>query len=81
MIELNAEQQKAVKSHPGRPLRLVDPTSQQAFVLLPVDYFDRLNESEYDASPWTDDEMDLLAAEAADSLGWDGLEAYQEPEK
>jgi hypothetical protein len=35
---------------------------------------------EYDDAPWTNDEMDLLAAEDADFLGWEGMEAYQEDE-
>lgn len=33
---------------------------------------------EYDDSPWTDEEMDMLAAEDADYLGWEGMEAYQD---
>jgi hypothetical protein len=55
--------QQAMREHPGTPLRLVDPTTQEAFVLLRVQDFDRL--TEYDASPWTDEEMDLLHEEAA----------------
>jgi uncharacterized protein (DUF433 family) len=31
-----------------------------------------------DANSWTDDEMDLLAAEDVDRLGWEGMETYQE---
>jgi hypothetical protein len=34
----------------------------------------------YDASPWTDEEMDLLRAENLDALGWEGMEVYQAPE-
>jgi hypothetical protein len=32
----------------------------------------------YDDSPWTDEEMNLLAAEDANTLGWEGMEAYQD---
>jgi hypothetical protein len=32
----------------------------------------------YDASPWTDEERDLLRAEALDALGGEGMEAYQD---
>jgi hypothetical protein len=32
----------------------------------------------YDASPWTDEEMDLLAAENAEALGWEGMETYED---
>jgi hypothetical protein len=34
--------------------------------------------SNLDSSPWTDEEMDLLAAEDGERLGWDGLEVYQD---
>jgi hypothetical protein len=30
-------------------------------------------------SPWTDEEMDLLAAEDGDSLGWEGMDVYPGP--
>jgi hypothetical protein len=75
MIELNDELQKAVIANGGQPLRLVDPATLQAFVLLREDQLQRLNELAYDASPWTEEEMDLLAAEDAESLGWEGMEA------
>ena len=31
-----------------------------------------------DDSPWSDEEMDMLAAEDADRLGWDGMDVYQD---
>lgn len=37
-----------------------------------------LTKNDYDDSPWMDEEMDLLAAEDADALGWEGMEAYQD---
>jgi len=80
MIELTEELRKALQIQTGEPLRLVDPTTKEAFVLLRAEEYDRLKEGEYDATPWTDEEMDLLAAENADSLGWDGMEAYQDLE-
>ena len=76
MIELTEEMRKAVREQTGTPIRLVDPTTQEAFVLLRAEDYDRL--TEYDASPWTDEEMDMLAAENADLLGWEGMEAYQD---
>jgi hypothetical protein len=76
MIELTEEMRKAVREQTGTPIRLVDPTTQEVFVLLRAeDYFRLLD---YDASPWTDEEMDLLRAENADLLGWEGMEAYQD---
>jgi hypothetical protein len=47
-------------------------------VVLRADLFERLRGLLYDDSPWTDEEMDLLATEDADALGWEGMEAYQD---
>jgi hypothetical protein len=58
------------------PLRLIDPKTNQRFVLIPEEEYDRL--VGYDASPWTDEERDLLRAEALDDLDWEGMEAYQD---
>lgn len=80
MIELTEELRQAMRTHPGKPVRLVDPETREAFVLLRAEEYDRLTEDAYDDSPWTDEEMDLLAAEQADFLGWEGMDAYQDPE-
>jgi hypothetical protein len=80
MIELTEELREAVQAHPRQPVRLVDPATREAFVLLRADEYDRLTEGAYDDSPWTDEEMDLLAAEQVDSLGWEGMDVYQDPE-
>lgn len=40
---------------------------------------ERVTALAYDASPWIDEEMDQLAAESADALGWEGTDAYQDP--
>ena len=79
MIELNEELRQVVQANHGEPVRLVDPATQKAFVLLSAEEYDRLVEGMYDDSPWTDEEMDLLAAEQADSLGWEGMDVYQDP--
>jgi len=78
MIELTEEMRKAVREQAGKPVQLVDPTTQEAFVLLRAEDYDRL--TEYDDSPWTDEERDLLRAEAVEALGWEGMEAYQDDE-
>jgi hypothetical protein len=49
-----------------------------SLVVLRADVFDRLRALVYDGSAWTDEEMALLAAEDANSLGWEGMEAYQD---
>jgi hypothetical protein len=79
MIELTEELRQAMQAHPTEPVRLIDPATREAFVLLRAEDYDRLTEHAYDDSPWTDEEMDLLAAEDADSLGWEGMDAYQDP--
>jgi methyl coenzyme M reductase gamma subunit len=47
-------------------------------IVLRADVFERLRGLLYDDSSWSDEEMDLLAAEDADALGWEGMEAYQD---
>src|SRR5271157_2889137 len=61
MIELTEEQRQAVHDHPGQPLPMVDPATQQTFVLIQRDLYESL--TEYDDSEWTDEELDLLAVE------------------
>jgi hypothetical protein len=66
MIELTEEQRRAVQARSGRPLPMVDPETQQAFVLVRAEDFEKM--LDYDDSPWTDEEMDQLAAEAGEML-------------
>jgi hypothetical protein len=68
------EQLDAVRN--GVPVRLNAEGTD--LIVLRADVFDRLKELLYDDSPWTDEEMALLAAEDADSLGWEGMDAYQD---
>ena len=76
MIELTKEQVQDLAHPESTPIRLVNPKTQQRFVLLPEEEYERLTVS--DASPWTDEERDLFRAEALDALGWEGMEAYQD---
>ncbi len=73
-MQLTSTQLAAVRN--GESVRLNEGGTD--VVLVRADLFDRLQNLRYDVSPWTDEEMDLLAAADADSLGWDGMEAYQE---
>jgi hypothetical protein len=41
----------------------VDPTTKTSYVLLRREVYERLAGEAYDDSPWTDEEMDLLAAD------------------
>ena len=47
-------------------------------MIVRADVFEKLRDLAYDDSPWSDEEMDLLAAERADALGWEGMETYQD---
>lgn len=62
MIELTEEQLDALE-HPESTLPVVvNPRTQEAFVLVPVDEYKRVKEG-YDDSPWTRDELESLAWE------------------
>ena len=82
MIELSEQQLQALDSNGATPLHLVNPRTKETFVLLPLDEYQRLKEEEYDDSPWTDEEMELLAWEAGKQAGWEDMDDYDHyPEK
>lgn len=72
-MELTKEQLEVVRS--GEPVRVSEEGTE--LVVVRADLFERLQGLRYDDSPWSDEEMDLLAAEDADVLCWEGMEAYQ----
>lgn len=76
-MELTKEQLQIVCG--GKPVRLNQEGME--VVVVRADVFERLSGLRYDDSPWSDDEMDLLAAEDADILGWEGMEAYQDEDQ
>jgi hypothetical protein len=41
----------------------IDPETKQTYVLVRKQVYERMKEQLYDDSSWTDEEMDLLAAE------------------
>jgi len=71
MIELTEEQMQALQDSPSVPARLVNPRTNEAFILLRIDEYDRLKSCEYDDSPWTREELECLAREAGEHMGWD----------
>jgi hypothetical protein len=75
MLELTEQQVQALQRPEATPPRLVHPKTQQRFVLIPEEEYDRL--TGYDATEWTDEERNLLRVEALEDLGWEGMEAYQ----
>ncbi len=72
MMNLTAEEERAVKH--GQAVNVM--VSDIACVLLRKDVYDR--DQELDYSPWTDEEMGLLAAETANLLAGDGLDEWDE---
>jgi hypothetical protein len=77
MIELTELQRSALNEQPNQPLDIIDPKTQRRFVLIRRDLYDSLRE--YDDSTWTDEEMDLLAAEVDAMLDDDMAVEDNEP--
>ena len=75
MIELTEEQMGAMESAAADPPRVVNPRTNETFVLLRVDEYERLKE-EYDDSPWTREELQALAWEAGKHAGWEDMDEY-----
>ena len=82
MIQLTDEQAQALANSGNGPARVVNPQTRETYVLLPVAEYERLTADEYDDSPWTDEEMELLAWEAGKEVGWEEMGEYDHyPEK
>jgi PHD/YefM family antitoxin component YafN of YafNO toxin-antitoxin module len=65
MIELT-EQQRQELSGP-EPVA-IDPQTNEEYVLVRKQTYERMKELLYDDSPWTDEERDLLRAETVEML-------------
>src|SRR5689334_20686205 len=78
MIELTEQQLQAMEVPEAHPPRLVNPRTGETFVLLRLDEYERLQEDEYDDSPWTRDELQALAWEAGRHAGWEDMDEYDE---
>ncbi len=63
MIELTEQQAQAIAGSGDVPPVLVDPTTKATYVLLRQEEYEKIIREEYDDSEWTEEEMDLLAAE------------------
>jgi hypothetical protein len=70
MIELTEQQAKALEAPAATPPRIVNPRTQETFVLLRVEEYERLKE-DYDDSPWTREELHALAWERVKNENWD----------
>ena len=63
MIELTDQQMQALETPDAAPPRIMNPRTNETFVLLRVDEYERLKDEEYDDSPWTREELEALAWE------------------
>ena len=82
MIELTEQQVQAMKNQGATPLCVVNPQTQETFLLLRAEEYERLKEVEYDDSPWTREELQAAAWEAGKQAGWEEMDDYDDvPEK
>ncbi len=79
MIHLTEQQLRELENPEGTPPRVVNPRTNETFVLLRVGEYERLREQEYDDSPWTRQELQALAWDAGERAGWDEYDdAFEE---
>jgi hypothetical protein len=78
MIEMTEKQIQAVEHAAPVPPRVVNPRTNEEFVLLRVTDYERLRDREYDDSPWTREELQALAWEAGKSAGWESMDEYDD---
>jgi hypothetical protein len=81
MIELTEQQAQALRDAGPGAARLVDPRTQETFVLLPLDEYERLKAVEYDDTPWTREELEALAWESGEGAGWEEMGGDDAPAK
>jgi len=80
VLELTEQQWQALEIPNETPARLVNPLTQERFVLVSEAEYTRLTDDdyEYDDSPWTMEEMHALAWEAGQRAGWDEMTEYDD---
>ena len=71
MIELTEQQVQALANPEMTPPRVLNPRTNETFVLLRVEEYERLTDDEYDDSPWTREELQALAWERVKHEDWD----------
>jgi hypothetical protein len=70
MIELTEQQLYSLELPDAIPPRVLNPRTQETFVLLRMDEYERLKE-DYDDTPWTREELEALAWERVKQQDWD----------
>jgi hypothetical protein len=72
-VNLSADQQQALAARPGVPLRVIDPRTNETYVLLPLEQYEQVR------ALFEDDDFDVrdaypLMDEVARREGWDDPE-------
>jgi alpha-D-ribose 1-methylphosphonate 5-phosphate C-P lyase len=78
MVELTEQQILALQRPDGSPLEIVNPRTQETFVLIRAEEYARLKRDDYDDSPWTKEERHALAWRAGKHAGWDEMDEYDD---
>jgi hypothetical protein len=78
MIELTEQQVRALEDPEVTPPRVVNLWTNETFVLLRLAEYERATGPAYDDSPWTKEELQTLAWEAAERTSWDEYDAAEE---
>lgn len=74
MIELTEQQVAELERPQVAPPRVVNPRTNETFVLLRADEYERLKRHEYDDSPWTRAELEAAAWQAGERCEWEEYE-------
>ena len=73
MTMLTEKQQQALLAAGGEPLRLIDPVTNQSYVLLPSESYDRLR-ALFEETPLSKGEKRAHLRRAGGRTGWDDAE-------
>lgn len=82
MIELTDQQIQSLENPEATPPRVLNPRTNETFVLLRIEEYKRLKHEDYDNTPWTGEERHALAWDAGKHAGWEDMDEYDSiPEK
>lgn len=74
MLELSKQQWQELRRENAAEIRLLEPETQQQYVLLRAEVYDRLKQLLVDDGDWTPEEQLRLLAESGNRAGWDNPE-------
>ena len=69
MLKLTNEQWQALDQENGHPLRLVHPTTNESFVLISAEQYEKLK-ALFEQDEMTDNEKKFLLQQAGQRAGW-----------